>query len=246
MYRPLIGITAGEIYNREHPWAPVTYGQSHTYLDAIIRAGGIPVILPVTNNPEVIQQICEKIDGLLMSGGNDITPSLYGEEPYEQVRDPSPTRDTAEKTILDQVIQTTKPILAICRGMQFVNVYKGGTLYQDIATDLPQALNHELSTETKDLEHQAHDIFVEADSRLAKILGDTKVMTNTHHHQAIKELGKGLRITARAEDGIIEAIETTDSNRFLIGLQAHPESLVRAQPAWDQLFHVFVGEAQAS
>lgn len=245
MHKPLIGITAGEIFNREHPWAPVVYGQSHTYVDAIIRAGGIPVILPVTNNLEIIQEICERIDGLLMSGGNDITPSLYDEEPYEVTRDPSPARDTTEKAILDQIMKTDKPILAICRGLQFVNIYQGGTLYQDIKTDLPDALNHELSTEAKDLEHQAHEITIEKDSKLANILGETRLMTNTHHHQAIKDLGRDLRIIARADDNVIEAIEAT-TDRFLIGIQAHPESLGRALPVWDKLFSAFVDEARSN
>lgn len=240
--KPLIGVTAGEIYNRDHPWAPVVHGQGHTYLDTVIRAGGIPVILPITLDGTVLDTLCERIDGLLMSGGNDITPSLYGEERYQETRDNSETRDKTEKRLLDTFLQTEKPLLAVCRGMQFLNVYQGGTLYQDIKKDLPKALNHESSTDAEVFNHIAHTIAIEDNTKLRQILEVAEIDTNTHHHQAIKKLGTGLRVTARAEDDVIEAIET-DDDRFIIGIQAHPESLGGVLPVWDRLFKAFIDAA---
>lgn len=242
MSKPLIGITAGEIYNREHPWAPVTYGQSCTYIESIIEAGGVPVVFPLTNNPEILEPLCELVDGLLMSGGNDVNPELYGEKPYRKALDPSFLRDNTEKIVFDKYLPTGKPVLAICRGMQFLNVYKGGSLYQDIKKDLPDALNHESSTEAKDIARRAHAISIDPTSKLGKIMQLTSLDTNTHHHQAIKELGEGLIVTSRSEDGVIEAIET-DDNQFVIAIQSHPESLGNSIPEWDKLFKAFVMEA---
>lgn len=242
MRRPLIGITAGQIYNRDYPWAPVTYGQRHTFTDSIIRAGGSPVILPITAEEDVIDDLSGILDGLLLSGGNDISPKMYGEQPYVQLEDISELRDRVEKRLLANALKNQIPILAICRGMQFLNVYDGGNLYQDIATDLPNSLNHESSNDVEDLEHKAHALEIEKDSKLYKILGTTNLPTNTHHHQAIKRLGKRLRVSAKSEDGIIEGIETTD-DRFIIGVQGHPESLGLVTPAWEKLFQAFVKES---
>lgn len=244
MKRPLIGITSGEIYNREYPFAPVAYGQMHTYIDMIILAGGSPVVLPLTKNESVLKQLCEQIDGLLLSGGNDINPSMYNELPYTEALDPSGLRDRTEKLILKDFFKTPKPILGICRGMQFINVFFGGSLYQDIKTDLPDPLNHELSTELKDPENLAHPIDIERQSKLYQILGTEQIKTNSHHHQAIKKLGAGLRISAASKDKIIEAIET-DDDRFIIALQAHPESLHRVESKWTKLFEAFVDASRS-
>jgi putative glutamine amidotransferase len=240
---PLIGITAGEIFNLERPWAPVTYGQSHTYVDAIIKAGGIPVIFPLTFDMEVIDELCQRVDGVLLSGGNDISPQRYGQKPSPKIGSISDLRDGVETRIFENLLDSDKPLLAICRGHQMLNVHLGGTLYQDIPTDLPGSLNHESSTEAEDIEHQAHELKIDPDSKLAAILETTSLLSNTHHHQAVNKLGSGLLVTARSEDGIIEAMET-DDDRFIIAIQAHPESLGRVLPKWSKLFTAFVEEAK--
>jgi putative glutamine amidotransferase len=243
MQKPLIGITAGEIYNLQYPWAPVTHGQRHTFIDSVIRAGGVPVILPLTDQKDVIDNWADKIDGLLLSSGNDVHPEQYGEKPYKKLHDPSTLRDEVELRLLEKVLEKDIPILAICRGMQLLNIIKGGTLYQDINTDLPRSLNHNHSVELENMEYVAHSMTINQDSKLYKILGVKKIDTNTQHHQAIKKLGKGLKVTSRSDDDIIEAIET-DDNRFIIGVQGHPESLDRVLPEWDKLFEAFVTSAK--
>ena len=245
MQKPLIGVTAGEIYNRDYPWAPVTHGQRHTFLDSVIRAGGAPIITPLTKDREVLHQIADRLDGLLLSGGNDIHPKQYGEEPYETLIDLSDLRDETEKFLLKHALEKGIPILGLCRGHQFINIYFGGTLYQDLPRDLPEAMDHEHSNKEENIEHKAHIIEIEKGSKLHNLLGEDKVYTNTHHHQAVKELGKGLRITARSDkDGVIEGIET-DDNRFIIGIQGHPESLNKAVPVWENLFAGFVDAARS-
>jgi putative glutamine amidotransferase len=242
MHRPLIGVTAGEIFNRDHPWAPVVYGQGYTYIDSIIRAGGTPFILPITRDEEVINDICSRIDGLLLSGGNDVSPSMYGEKARPETKDFSENRDQFEKAVLGKILADDKPVLGICRGMQFLNVYFSGSLHQHIPHDLPGSLNHEISSQEGQFDHLAHPIKLERSSKLRKILGKDSLYSNTHHHQAVKEVGGGLRIVARSEDNIVEAIESEDA-RFVIGIQAHPESLGHVVPEWNKLFEAFVNKS---
>ncbi len=242
--KPLIGVTAGEVENKKWPWSPIIYGQSHTYIDAIIHAGGIPVIIPLTQDDSVTEAIYKKLDGILFSGGNDISPGLYGKQPLETDLDVSDFRDGVEAQLMRLALKDHKPILGICRGAQLLNALCGGTLYQDIAHDLPDAHNHESSTEAQNTTHIAHLLKIAEHSRLAEILGTTPVKTNAHHHQAVKRIGDNLQAVAWAEDGIIEAIEQP-GDAFVIGVQSHPESLESAaEPRWQRLFSAFV-EASA-
>lgn len=243
MHKPLIGVTAGEVVNHDRPWAPIVQGQMHTYIETIIKGGGIPIILPLTKDLETLNALCAKIDGLLMSGGNDINPQLYGESPHVNLEEPSALRDNNERHLFKNAQEIGLPILAICRGLQFINVYNGGNLYQDIKSDLPNALNHESSTQAHDLTHHAHNIHIDKTSKLYKILGTDIIMTNSHHHQSIKDIGEGLRVTARSEDGVIEAIES-DDDRFIIGVQSHPETLTQTIPDWAKLFEAFIVAAK--
>lgn len=243
MDRPLIGVTAGEIFNRDRPWSPATYGQTHTYIDAVIYGGGVPIILPLTYDKSVLKAACAQLDGLLLSGGNDIHPQVYNQKPYESLIDLSDLRDSTDSYLLEQALARNIPILAICRGMQLLNIYWGGDLYQDIPTDLPDAMDHEASTKAENLSHGAHNIALDPHSKLCAILKTPHIYTNSHHHQAVKNLGNGLVVSARSEDGVVEGIETADG-RYIIGVQSHPESLIHKQPEWEQLFKDFVKQAQ--
>lgn len=238
--KPLIGITAGEVYNRDFPWSPVTYGQSFTYVDAVIAAGGSPVILPLTENEDVLLDIFNRLDGIVLAGGNDLRPALYGAPQHETVKDASLKRDSVEMVLLKASLQARLPILAICRGMQLINVHFGGTLWQHIPDDLPDAQDHRLSSKEKDIEYLAHTLQVAPDSLLARIAGSDPLPTNTHHHQAIRTLGNGIVATAWAEDGVIEAIELPELEQFLVAVQSHPESLLAAEPRWRAVFEAFV------
>lgn len=239
MTRPLIGVTAGEIHDRDHPWTPLAYGQSRTYTDSVIKAGGVPVILPITDDMAILDEYYARMDGWLFAGGNDLEPVLYGEKAGVHVKDVSKVRDTLEVYLMKKALKDQKPILGICRGMQLMNILRDGTLYQDIPTDLPGKQNHRRSSEERDTEQFAHFLKLDPTSRLAAILGDAVLPSNTHHHQAIKKLGKGFKETAWAEDGIIEAIED-DSQPFLLGVQSHPESMLRAEPRWLNLFQSLI------
>lgn len=232
---PLIGITTGEIINKDEPWSPITYGQSHTYSDAIIRANGIPLLIPITDNTDVLEQLYQKLDGLLFAGGNDIDPNLYGEQPGSYTCHVSNKRDTQEMLLIRWALRDKKPILAICRGMHLLNVIKGGSLYQDIATQIPDATDHEHSSSEKDVQHIAHTLRINHNSKLARIIESHTIKTNTHHHQAIKDIADGIRACAWSEDGIIEAVEGIDSH-YLFGFQCHPESLHLVEPKWDLVF----------
>lgn len=238
-----IGITAGEIDNKEDPWSPTTYGQTHTYSDAVIQAGGVPLILPLTRSNKALRQAYETMDGMLFAGGNDLSPAMYGEKPAYELNNVSAFRDSYEAQLMRWALQDKKPLLAICRGMQLLNVIKGGTLYQDIAAQLPSASDHTASTQAKDRTFIAHKLRIKSGSQFAKIIGDDPLPTNTHHHQAIKKLGDQLVVVAWAEDGVIEAIELKNSG-WVIGVQSHPEALVvKAEPRWQKLFTALVDAA---
>ncbi|MDB5176638.1 MAG: peptidase [Candidatus Saccharibacteria bacterium] len=241
--RPLIGITAGEVYNMEHPWSPYVFGQSYTYVDAVIDAGGTPVILPITQTSEVIDQLFDSLDGILFAGGNDITPQLYGQE-LSQTIDNSKIRDDFEIVLMQKALDVHKPMLCICRGMQLLNVVRGGTLYQDIPTELPGRENHSSSNEAKSIEHLAHTLAIEPTSHLAQILGTSEIKSNSHHHQAVNKIGNGLIVSARAEDGIIEGLEDMGDG-YIIAVQSHPESLFQlAEPKWRLLFQSHIAASK--
>ena len=243
--RPLIGITTGEIKNLDSPWSPITYGQSYTYSDSIIRAGGIPVLIPMTTDIDTLQQLYDRLDGILFAGGNDIDPKLYKAKPLASTKDISAKRDDTEVHLLDWALEDHKPILAICRGMQLLNVFAGGTLYQDIPLDLPEASDHELSTLRQDGEYIAHKLNVKPSSKFADIIKAEYIKANSHHHQAIKDLGNNLTAVGWSDDGIIEIIEN-DTLPFVIGVQCHPESLQAAEPKWNLVFRAFVHESTPS
>ncbi len=236
---PLIGITAGEIHNKLYEWSPTAHGQNHTYIDAVVRAGGIPVIIPIIQDKHTLKGLFQRLDGILLAGGNDINPRLYDEKPHHSTKDVSELRDATEVQLLELSLENKKPLLCICRGMQLLNVTCGGSLYQHLAEQLP-GVDHEASTHHKDSKFLAHDLNIVPDTKLASILAITTIKANAHHHQGIKKLGQGLRPSAHTTDGLIEAVES-DNNHFVIGVQSHPESLEgEVVPEWRLLFESFV------
>lgn len=239
----VIGITCGEVHNKIEKWSPVTFGQSRTYVDSIIAAGGVPVLLPLSEDEAVLQSVFQLLDGICLAGGNDISPSCYHQTPYEGNYYHSPLRDTTEEKLLTWALRDKMPILGICRGMQFLNVHCGGDLYQHIPTDLPGSLDHDASTKSESLEDTSHTLRIAASSKLADILGVTTIGANAHHHQAVHTLGQGLQATAWAQDGVIEAIELTNYP-YAVAVQSHPESLISIEPAWLRLFISFVDAAK--
>lgn len=240
--RPLIGITSGEIHNKIQTWSPVTYGQSHTYVQSIIAAGGMPVILPLTTDNSLLGNYVRLLDGLLLAGGNDIDPRRYGQPPASSTTDYSDLRDTAELAMLRRALAAHKPILAICRGMQLLNVHLGGTLHQDLQRTHP-GLDHDGSSKLRTLVDLSHTLQIKPGSRLSSIIGPKDIGANAHHHQAVDQLGSGLHAVAWAADGIIEGIELAEYP-YAVAIQAHPESLTQVEPRWGTLFASFVAAAR--
>jgi putative glutamine amidotransferase len=208
---------------------------SDSYIVAVREAGGIPIVLPNSGGGvEAIPHFLELLDGLLLPGGADIPPSEYGEEPHETVEILDEDRFLFEKELSRAWIEETeKPLLGICLGGQWINVASGGSLVQDIPTEF--GISHRDRT---------HLVSIEVDSRLHEILGGAEVEVNSSHHQAVKKLGENLRIVARCPDGVVEATETTDPDRFLIGVQWHPERMVEESEEQRKLMRAFVDAAR--
>jgi putative glutamine amidotransferase len=245
--KPVIAITVGEIINISTGkiWTPVVYGQFQTYTDAVVRAGGAPFILPLVDDESALRRLYETCDGLLLSGGHDLSQGFPKGKKSSKTFSVSPRRDKQEVQLLKWALADDKPVLGICRGMQLINVALGGQLHHDIGNDLPTAHNHQAGIDNKDFHHLAHNLDIQSGSLLARILKTDHISTNTLHHQAIEQLGEGLVATAHAEDGVIEAIELPDK-KFVIGVQSHPEALEsETEPLWRGLFAAFVGSAES-
>jgi putative glutamine amidotransferase len=190
------------------------------YMNGIINAGGIPTILPLTDNAEIIRQIAEKFDGFLFTGGQDVNPKLYGEDPIRECGSPCDIRDNMEAKLFDEaVIKLDKPALGICRGIQFINAHLGGTLYQDLPLQHGTAVNHHQSPP---YDVPVHTVKVMPDNFLAEIIGEGTVKVNSYHHQAVKSLAGSLKTAAVSEDGLIEAV-VMSGRSFMVAVQWHPE-----------------------
>jgi putative glutamine amidotransferase len=241
--RPVIGIPCA-IY--PDSWFTPASGNAVSYLRAVEAAGGIPLLIHLTRDAEVLDTHYQRCDALLLAGGEDVHPARYGAAPHSKLGKTNPAQDEVELALARRAAADGKPILGICRGMQLLNVALGGTLYQDIPSELGGALDHEESTGRRDMSYLAHPIELAADSWLAERLGAAEVVVNTLHHQALRDVGRGLRVVGRAPDGVVEAVEGTGSG-LLVGVQCHPEELwERADTRWARLFEGFVSAAYAS
>jgi putative glutamine amidotransferase len=213
------------------------------YRQAILHTGGevriIDASMPVTD-------ALAGVDGLLLTGGGDVEPARYGESPHERLEDVDPARDAFEIALIADARKRDLPIFAICRGVQVLNVAGGGTLVQDIPSQVPGALKHSLVVPPHPPYELAHEVWVEKDSLLAKLLGDRLIgadtcEVNSRHHQAVKTVAPGFRVAATAPDGVIEAIEDPGA-RFCIGVEWHPENFWRTGE-FRPLFEGFLEEA---
>lgn len=225
--KPIIAVSA----NFEEDYA----GVKHAYTDRILKAGGVPVIVPFGLGDEEARQLCEVTHGLLLTGGPDIDPGYYGEEPLPELGRITPERDRLEVMLIREYAARNKPIFAICRGEQVLNVALGGTLYQDIYSQC-RTLQH---SQKAPRSHLSHRVRAEEASIVGRIAGTREFKVNSFHHQAVKDAAPGMRITARSEDGVVEAIES-DTHRFVVGVQWHPEDTAGVDDVSRKLFEAFV------
>lgn len=240
MTPPLIGITTARTHIEYDRWRD---GMAAEYSNAVMRAGGIPVLIPVSiveyGNESDLRSLYERLDGILIPGGGDIHPEWYGEALTKFEYEIIPLRDQIEITLAKWAFEDNRPLLGVCRGQQVMNVALGGTLMHDIKEELNgKSLPHRQPSE-KPRTFLAHEVEVQADSRLAAVLGCNRVSVNSIHHQAVGKLADSLRVTALADDGIVEAVEIPDAH-FYMGVQWHPECLVDTVPEMQSLFRQFV------
>ena len=224
-----------------HPKRAPTYEIPQAYLDAILTAGGLPILLPTSLPLTALPELVNRFDGFVLSGGGDVDPVLYSGHLDTTIHSIDPERDPFELALIPLVLAADKPLLAICRGVQVLNVALGGSLYEDIASALPAAQRHDWYPNYP-RDYLAHTVEIEPGSRLARILGTHKLRTNSLHHQAIRQPAPALEVVAHAEDGVIEAVELPEK-RFAIGVQWHPECLPE-EPAMQRLFSEFVNAAR--
>lgn len=213
----------------------------HDYEESIRRAGGEPRVLDLSaDRPE---EALRAAGGLLLAGGGDVHPDLYGAVTHPSYHPAETGRDVAEMELIERALAADLPVLAICRGMQVLNVARGGTLVQDIPTEVANALEHKLPVPPNEPFTLAHEIWLEKGSLVARLVGDSgsdadSRHVNSRHHQAVKRLGQGLVAVATAPDGVIEAVEDP-SRRFCVGVQWHPENFYRTGE-FRALFEEFV------
>lgn len=206
------------------------------YTECVLRAGAVPVILPLLTSPEDWETILAGVDGLLLTGGADVDPASYGEEKQPFCGGTMPERDVMEIGLCRLALERDMPVLGICRGHQIMNCALGGTLYQDVATQFKPDLRHPVYERPRE---QVHTVTVKPDSRLAAITGKTELHVNSRHHQAVWKVGEGLTVTVYAPDGLIEGIELP-GKKFALGVQWHPESLSSYVDDAQQLIDAFV------
>jgi putative glutamine amidotransferase len=211
--RPLIGITS--VYHVDEDEGSVSTVAGFAYVRAVAENGGVPVILPTIANEEILLRYVEELDGLVLIGGDDIPPDAYGQQPHETVKIMPEERYNFERQLIPAWLSSGKPILGVCLGMQFTNVVSGGTLIQDIPSQVGTKVDHR---------RKYHHVRIEPDSSLAIFLENEEAMVYSNHHQAVDKLGKNLKVAAHADDGVIEAAERAGGG-FGLFVQWHPEAM---------------------
>lgn len=231
MAKPLIGITT---YNTKNKFERDIAAVQHTYIRAVTQAGGIPILIPAILQEDELNELYGHLQGILFSGGGDISLKYFEGENHPSIHEVDENRDVTELSLLRQSVQHEKPFLAICRGLQVMNVALGGTLHTHIPDQIPNSLKHD----NQDFKLISHPVNIDEESSMAEIFGETLLHVNSLHHQAIKDLASNLRIVGHAPDGVIEAVELPD-HPYALGVQWHPEWLTD-QPAMQKLFKSFV------
>lgn len=236
MSKPFIGITCDYMMSeKEMSLGQERYFVSKDFIDSVIDAGGVPVLIPIINKEEDMLKIMDTLDGIILSGGFDVNPIYYGEEPTKHVGFTYTPRDLCELFIVKAAIEKDMPILGISRGQQIMTVAFGGKLYQDISDNEDSYVNHFQRASINDI---GHYINIKQGTRLHDIFDTEKLLVNSFHHQAIRTVPQNFIVAATASDGIIEAIE--HKNKPIMAVQWHPEIMVRKHPVMLKIFEEFI------
>lgn len=235
--KPLIGVTTNYIISQEG----ITTGQERyflvsNYVKVIEQSKGSCILYPHTHDTETFERYLDLVDGIILTGGIDINPMFYGEEPMEKLGYFNTKKDFFEVELTKKAIQRGIPILGIDRGLQVINVAMGGTLYQDLSYRDGEHLKH---FQSSIMSEKSHSVSIEPHSELREIFGQDKIFVNSFHHQSVKELGKNLEATAKASDGVIEAIEYTGGS-FAMGVQWQPEFMFQEYEEQKKIFEFFI------
>jgi putative glutamine amidotransferase len=236
MAQPLIGLTTRTIAPDGPRSVTRSQGVGESYVDAVRWAGGVAVAVPSNLGPAGVLAIAERLDGIVLTGGNDVDPVHFGEEPLPGLGVIEPVRDEAEIALCRYALSNDLPLLAICRGLQVLNVAFGGKVIQDLGGAGSGYLNHDLQTWS---EGPGHSVDIVPDTKLAEIVKATKLRVNSFHHQAVGDVGPELVVSARAPDGIVEGLEHPAA-RFLLGVEWHPERAYLHAPDAGALVTAFV------
>ncbi len=232
----VIGITTNQVTNAN---AQVTITLLQAYIEAILQAGGVPVLIPSLISNDGWQSVYSRLDGILFSGGGDISLEHFKGEDHPRIGGVEPERDALELNLLKAAVSEGKPFLGICRGCQMVNVGLGGTLYTHLPDQLPGALDHDYPGNLRKV--LVHEVKLEEGTRIAEVMGEPILKVNSHHHQGLKNIAPALKVTGHAPDGLVEAVELPD-HPFGLAVQWHPEWLTDQQPTRN-LFHALIQAA---
>ena len=230
--KPIVAVTPGF-----DPQTGIT-GVRQQYLDGILRAGALPVLLSLNMSPQETAELMDRADALLVTGGVDLDPAIYGEEPHEKLGKTDPKRDALETVLIRRAWETNKPVLGICRGIQAITATLGGTLWQDLPSQC--GTDPDVHNQPEDYSFTKHSVTVTPDTLLADIVKSDLVAVNSRHHQAVKAPAPGFVVCARSrDDGIIEAVWAPEKH-FFLGVQWHPEMLADRMPVHQALFDALV------
>jgi putative glutamine amidotransferase len=215
---------------------------SRHYSEAVEAAGGVPVHIPLIPNADFIRETVKSLDGVLLPGSDsDVDPSRYGHDPHPQLGSVHPIKDETDLLVLQEIEDRVMPLFAICFGVQILNVSRGGTLIQDIASQWPNAIKHQQGAPR---DRHSHQVRLLEDSLMGQLAQSDRAPVNSHHHQALETVGRELVATAWASDGLVEAVEDPRSDRFVVGVQWHPELGWERDDFARALFERFVSEAR--
>jgi putative glutamine amidotransferase len=222
------------------------FSKVEKYMAAVNRAGGEPVVISLGRSSAELEHISRTLDAILLSGSPaDLEPSLFHADRHPQSAPSDPDRERTDFALLEHAFAQSKPVLAICYGIQSLNVFLGGTLVQDIPSELGASIEHEWEDE-QGAPETFHPVLIEHGSQLAQIAGGAEARVNSSHHQSILRLGRDLRVVARANDQVVEAVEWTGSAQWVIGVQWHPERMADKDPLARDLFRTLIEAARKS